>query len=291
MTSTKSPEEIEMDRINQGGSRIGIHLRSTLLTCIAARPPPQKLTFWTLLRSPFTTIYRILAFITSFLPFISRFILPTTPTRRQLNPQDTASRFIREFEERYGREHVPFEDRGYAEVTQQVKVNLQFLLVILVSEEHDDTAGFCRDVLCDVELLNWVRVNECVVWAGNVADSEAHTGTTPTSPVSLVPCWYEVNGSVKFFKLHEISLRGINRKYPLPHTVVALPDDSLDPNRRTPISHSSHQRTHHLRYKSTPRFKSTKSIIKRAKQCQRITKNARRSIYKLPCRRPRKRTS
>jgi len=181
MTSTKSPEEIEMESLNRAGSSVGILFPVALLTQIAPRPPPQKLTFWSLLRSPFTTLHRILAFVTAFFPFISRFTLPTTPTRRQLSPQDTASRFIREFEERYGREHVPFEDRGYAEVTKEVRTSLRFLLVILVSEEHDDTAGFCKDVLCDVELLNWVRANECVVWAGNVADSEAHTGT-PSSP-------------------------------------------------------------------------------------------------------------
>jgi FAS-associated factor 2 len=179
MASTKSPEEIELERLNQSGSRIGIFLPFYLLTLDTARPPPQKLTFWSLLRSPFTTIHRILAFITAFFPFISRFALPTTPSRRQLSPRDTASRFLREFEERYGREHIPFDDRGYAEVTQQVKTSLQFLMVILVSEEHDDTAAFCKDVLCDVELLTWVRANECVVWAGNVADSEAHTGIYP----------------------------------------------------------------------------------------------------------------
>jgi FAS-associated factor 2 len=52
-----------------------------------------------------------------------------------------------------------------------------FLLVILVSEEHDDTPAFCKDVLCDDDFREWVRENECTVWAGNVADSEAHTGT------------------------------------------------------------------------------------------------------------------
>jgi FAS-associated factor 2 len=151
------------------------HLLS--LTKGPSRPPP-KLSIWSLLRSPFTTIQRILAFITSFIPFFSRFNLRFRPVRRQLAPRDAASRFIREFEELYGRRHIPFEDVGYAEATRRAKENLQFLMVVLVSEEHDDTAAFCKDVLCDDQLREWTTSNDCVIWAGNVADSESHTGTS-----------------------------------------------------------------------------------------------------------------
>jgi FAS-associated factor 2 len=72
---------------------------------------------------------------------------------------------------------VPFEPaRGYAEVTRRAKDEDRYLLVVLVSEVHDDTAPFCRDVLCDGTFRGWVRENDVVCWAGNVADSEAHTG-------------------------------------------------------------------------------------------------------------------
>jgi FAS-associated factor 2 len=140
------------------------------------RQNPPKMSLWSLLRSPFATVYRILTFFTSFIPFLSRFSIRSIPKRRQLAPQDTASRFVREFEERYGRNHVKFEERGYADVAKHVKENLLFLVVILVSEEHDDTPAFCKDVLCDDAMKEWLQSNECIIWGGNVADAEAHTG-------------------------------------------------------------------------------------------------------------------
>jgi FAS-associated factor 2 len=36
-------------------------------------------------------------------------------------------------------------------------------------------------VLCDEGLEEWIRTNDCVVWGGNIADSEAHTGTSPSN--------------------------------------------------------------------------------------------------------------
>jgi FAS-associated factor 2 len=118
--------------------------------------------------------------LTSLLPFLARLpLLHTPPTRRQLSPADTASRFQREFEEVYGPQHIPFEPaRGYAECTRRAKDEDRYLLVVLLSEVHDDTTSFCSDVLCDETFREWVREHEVICWAGNVADSEAHTGTT-----------------------------------------------------------------------------------------------------------------
>lgn len=174
-------------------------------------------------------------------------------------------------------------------MTQQVKISLQFLMVILVSEEHDDTAAFCKDVLCDVELLNWVQANDCVVWAGNVADSEAHTGTFPFS-ISIL-CRWKADGSVKFFDLYEISFRGVDCKYTLPNTILSISNDTPRPNRRTSHPSPTYYRSHHRRHKNITRSKSSKSIIKRTKSSKRTPQNARRSLYQLPCRRPRKGTS
>lgn len=151
-----------------------------MATYIPGHPPVPvvKFNLWTLLWSPFSTIHRIFTFITTFIPYLARFSLKATPARRQLPPQDTASRFIREFEELYGPDHIAFENRGYSDVTAYVKQNDLYLLVILLSDEHDDTPAFCRDVLCNDQLKEWLHSNDCVVWGGNVADSEAHTGIT-----------------------------------------------------------------------------------------------------------------
>jgi FAS-associated factor 2 len=96
--------------------------------------------------------------------------------RRPLNPRDTAARFIREFEEEHGPHQLPFFESGYAQAFDVAKKNLQFLLVILVSPEHDETAPFIRDTLLSQQVVDFVRdpANNIVLWAGNVQDAEAY---------------------------------------------------------------------------------------------------------------------
>ncbi|KAF1835823.1 hypothetical protein BDW02DRAFT_567584 [Decorospora gaudefroyi] len=96
--------------------------------------------------------------------------------RRPLNPRDTAARFIREFEEEYGSHNLPFFESGYAQAFDLAKKNLQFLLVVLISPEHDETAGFIRDTLLAPEVVDFIRNpdNNIILWAGNVHDAEAY---------------------------------------------------------------------------------------------------------------------
>jgi hypothetical protein len=112
-------------------------------------------------------------------------LYPSKPPRRQLPPQDTASRFIQEFEELYGHRHINFEKCGYSEVTRRVTESDKYLLVILLSDVHDDTTGFCKEVCCDEGFQEWIHANDCLVWGGNIADSEAHTGTL-SPPTTMV---------------------------------------------------------------------------------------------------------
>lgn len=96
--------------------------------------------------------------------------------RRPLNPRDTASRFIREFEEEYGTNPLPFYENGYAQALDLAKRDLRFLLVILVSPEHDDTSSFIRHTLLSQEVVNYLTEPESkiILWAGSVQDSEAY---------------------------------------------------------------------------------------------------------------------
>ncbi|KAF1980447.1 hypothetical protein BU23DRAFT_522531 [Bimuria novae-zelandiae CBS 107.79] len=100
--------------------------------------------------------------------------------RRPLNPRDTAARFIREFEEEYGEHQLHFFENGYAQAFDLAKKNLQFLLVILVSPEHDDTSSFIRETLLSQEVVDFIRNpdNNLILWAGNVQDSEAYQVST-----------------------------------------------------------------------------------------------------------------
>ena len=98
--------------------------------------------------------------------------------RRPLNPRDTAARFVREFEEEYNVEPgtLPFQESGYAQAFDVAKRDLKYLLVILLSPEHDDTAPFVRDTLLAPEVVDFIKdgQNEIMVWAGSVQDSEAY---------------------------------------------------------------------------------------------------------------------
>lgn len=96
--------------------------------------------------------------------------------RRPLNPRDNAARFIREFEEEYGPHQLTFFESGYAQAFDLAKKNLQFLLVILISPEHDETTSFIRDTLLSQEVVDFIRnpENNIILWAGNVQDSEAY---------------------------------------------------------------------------------------------------------------------
>ncbi|KAF2485612.1 hypothetical protein BDY17DRAFT_293960 [Neohortaea acidophila] len=102
--------------------------------------------------------------------------------RKQLNPRDTAARFMREFEEEYGVTHatLPFHEEGYAQVFDIAKRDLKYFLVVLLSPEHDDTAPFVRETLLSPEFVHFVQQpeNNILLWAGTVQDAEAYQVAT-----------------------------------------------------------------------------------------------------------------
>lgn len=144
-----------------------------------------------LLFTPFNLVYRIL--LSSFrlfgilFPFLPRLfnasaypalqgVRRNTTGRRSLGPQDTAARFIREFEEEYGSHSIPFLENGYNMALEKAHRELKFLLVILISPEHDDTNSWVRETLMSSEIVEFLNdpQNNLLVWGGNVRDSEAY---------------------------------------------------------------------------------------------------------------------
>ncbi len=100
----------------------------------------------------------------------------TTTGRRPLPPRDTAARFLREFGEEYGEHALPFVEDGYAQAFDRARRDLAYLLVLLVSPEHDDTAAFVRGTLLapDVQALLSDPTQHLLLWAGSVQDAEAY---------------------------------------------------------------------------------------------------------------------
>ncbi|KAL8852586.1 MAG: hypothetical protein Q9221_002582 [Calogaya cf. arnoldii] len=143
-------------------------------------------------RPPFNLIYRLLSgsfgLFTYLFPFLARMVSGRTGSRpqpcrqrdttgrRALNAQDTAARFIREFEEEYGQQELAFFPNGYAQAYDLAKKDLRFLLVVLLSPEHDDTSTFVRSTLLSPEVINYINDprNKIILWAGSVQDSEAY---------------------------------------------------------------------------------------------------------------------
>lgn len=151
---------------------------------------PAQLIF-SILFLPFNITYnifsRIFGTVGYFFPIIPRLLHRLFPRpasrsrngeRRPLNPRDTASRFIVECSEQYGLgpDAVPFLDNGYAQAFDLAKRDLKYLLVILLSPEHDDTAPFVRDTLLSPEVISFLQnhKNDLIIWGGSVQDSEAY---------------------------------------------------------------------------------------------------------------------
>lgn len=155
--------------------------------------PPFLLT---LLFTPFNLLYRLLSgslrLFTFLFPFLPRLLSGSsggrvqprrtgdTSGRKPLNPRDTAARFAREFEEEYGNHDLKFFENGYAQAYDLAKKDLKFLLVVLLSPEHDDTSTFVRGTLLSSEVVSYINdpQNKIVLWAGSVQDSEAYQVST-----------------------------------------------------------------------------------------------------------------
>ncbi|KAI0423808.1 UBX domain-containing protein [Xylaria sp. FL1042] len=123
--------------------------------------------------------------------------------RRMLMPPDTAARFRREFEEEYGTNALPFHEGGFAQALDLAKRDLKFLLIVLMSPEHDDTEPFTRDTLLAPEVTNFINdpANNIILWGGNVLDSEAYQVATEYNctkfPFSCLVCLTPKEGSTR----------------------------------------------------------------------------------------------
>ncbi|KAK7917645.1 hypothetical protein PG985_011253 [Apiospora marii] len=164
----------------------------------------------------FSTFFRTFAYILAFLPAQVRPRAITasvtsgwkgTMGRRMLLPRDTAARFKREFEEEYGTPEVatglPFVESGFAQALDAAKKDLKFLLIVLMSPEHDDTETFTRDTLLAPEVKDFINEpsNNIMLWGGNVLDSETYQVAAEYNatkfPFSCLVCLTPKEGSTR----------------------------------------------------------------------------------------------
>ena len=117
------------------------------------------------LRIVTTSIDGAMGFITSLFGF--------PPRRRNTvrDPQRDVSNFVQEFNLAYGNEHPDFFVGSYSQVLEEAKKELKFLLVYLHSDDHQDSARFCTEVLCNPELRNYISEN-FILWGCSVKQPE-----------------------------------------------------------------------------------------------------------------------
>lgn len=129
--------------------------------------------------------------------------LMSTNGRRMLMPRDAAARFKREFDEAYGANDLPFFEGGIAQAHDLAKKELKFLLVVLMSPEHDDAEAFAKDTLLDAEVVNYVKdpTNNIILWGGNILDSETYQVAEEYNctkfPFSALACLTPKEGSTR----------------------------------------------------------------------------------------------
>ncbi|KAI1108849.1 UBX domain-containing protein [Nemania sp. NC0429] len=159
-----------------------------------------------------STLFRTFIYIFSFLPpSVRPHSLMTSITagfsgikgRRMLLPADTAVRFRQEFEEEYGANALPFHEGGFAQALDLAKRDLKFLLIVLISPEHDDTESFARETLLAPDVVDFINdpANNIILWGGNVLDSEAYQVAAEYNctkyPFSCLVCLTPKEGSTR----------------------------------------------------------------------------------------------
>lgn len=126
-------------------------------------------------------------------------------------PKDTAARFKREFDEEYGENSLTWFDGGHAQALDTAKKEIKFLLMILMSPEHDDTEAFIKGTLLSQEVVNFINdpANNIVLWGGNVMDSEAYQVALEYNctkfPCSVLACLTPKEGSTRMGIIKRVS--------------------------------------------------------------------------------------
>ncbi|KAL7321820.1 UBX domain-containing protein 10, variant 2 [Mucor circinelloides] len=180
---------------------------------------------------PFSLAWRIIA---SLFQFTARLLYKPSITGPRRDARTEADRFLRDFESTYGTTHPAFfSEGGYTQALKAAKHELKYMLVILCSEEHDDNDTFCRETLTDVELLDFLRQNQVICWAGNVRYTEAYqvsnTLQATTYPFLAIIALQQTNGASKMSVIDRIegpiSASSIIRRF---DSVIARIGHSLD---------------------------------------------------------------
>ncbi|KAL5015363.1 hypothetical protein ScPMuIL_009633 [Solemya velum] len=135
------------------------------------RRRPQGLMEWgyAIILFPFRFVYSTLL---DLLRYTYRLIRPD-PRRNVTDPVGDVVRFIRNFEEKHGNGHPVFYQGTYSQALNDAKQELRFLLVYLHGDDHQDTPDFCRTVMCNENVINFINTR-MLFWACNTNSPEGY---------------------------------------------------------------------------------------------------------------------
>merc|ERR1712168_1440612 len=145
--------------------------------------PPDQRVFTVTTRWP-TSIFGWGSFVMMF-PFrfvyytfvdIIRFaynLLRPDPRNHVTDPVGDVNKFIELYETEFGVSHPAFRPVSYSQALNDAKKDLQFLLVYIHGDDHSDSPEFCREVLCNEEVIEFVDTN-LAMWACNINSPEGY---------------------------------------------------------------------------------------------------------------------
>ena len=129
-------------------------------------------------------------------PFMSMVLNPlravTGAQEVQQTSENAARSFISSFEAKFGERHPHFSIGGPEATFRRARDNASFILVYLHSSIHEETDRFCKSILCNNELVNFIN-GRFVTWGGDVDQREAYSATrslqAATFPFLAVLVW------------------------------------------------------------------------------------------------------
>ncbi|GIY86534.1 FAS-associated factor 2 [Caerostris extrusa] len=150
---------------------------------VVANPPDQRVFLAVRSWQPtgiFGWGFLLISFPFQFMYFtlmkLARFTLSfirADPRRSATDPARDVMNFIQSFENKYGREHPVFYRGTYYQAVNDAKQDLKFLLVYLHGDDHQDTDEFCRAVLRNTEVVNFIN-SSFLFWGCSVNSPEGY---------------------------------------------------------------------------------------------------------------------
>ena len=110
------------------------------------RPLPPPSTWAAFVTKPvywsFRLLWKVINYTLSLLPFWSN--NSDKRIKNGLSDRELSKAYQRDFDNKYGATGLEFFVGSYLQALDKAKADLKFLLVILQSDEHDDTEPFCK---------------------------------------------------------------------------------------------------------------------------------------------------